>query len=59
VCHGTKRAIRQRRVREGLAGGWLEDLSLNLGAPAIRELLEVVDRLVDINLTEGSEDAFH
>jgi hypothetical protein len=32
---------------------------LNLGAPAIRELLEVVDRLVDINLTEGSEDAFH
>lgn len=43
-----KRAVRQRRVREGLAGGWLDDLPPDLGAPAIRELFEVADRLVDI-----------
>jgi hypothetical protein len=45
-------------VHEGLAGGWLDELPPDLGAPAIRELLGVADRLVDITLTEGVEDAF-
>ncbi|KAM0911172.1 hypothetical protein ACQ4PT_013675 [Festuca glaucescens] len=53
-----KRVVSRRQVREGLAGGWLEDLSPDLGAPALRELLEVADRLVNINLAEGVEDSF-
>jgi hypothetical protein len=53
-----KRTVKQRRVREGLAGGWLEDLSPDLGAPALRELFEVADRLVHVNLAEGVEDSF-
>lgn len=53
-----KRTVKQRRVREGLAGGWLEDLSPDLGAPALMELLDVADRLVHVTLVEGVEDSF-
>ncbi|KAM0829175.1 hypothetical protein ACQ4PT_067046 [Festuca glaucescens] len=53
-----KRTVKQRRVREGLAGGWLEDLSQDLGAPALLELFEVADWLVHVNLAEGVEDSF-
>jgi hypothetical protein len=53
-----KRAVKQRRVREGLAGGWLDDLSPDLGEPALRELFEVADRLEHVNLVEGVEDGF-
>ncbi|KAM0878408.1 hypothetical protein ACQ4PT_034897 [Festuca glaucescens] len=53
-----KRAVRQCRVREDLAGAWLDDLPPDLGAPAIRELFEVADRMVDVALHEGVEDTF-
>jgi hypothetical protein len=53
-----KRVVRKRRVRKGLARGWLDDLPPDLGVPAIRELFEVAHRLVDVALHEGVEDAF-
>ncbi|KAM0918372.1 hypothetical protein ACQ4PT_008930 [Festuca glaucescens] len=53
-----KRVVRQRKVREGLAGAWLDDIPPDLDAPAIRELFEVADRLVDVALQEGVEDSF-
>ncbi|KAM0837796.1 hypothetical protein ACQ4PT_061397 [Festuca glaucescens] len=48
-----KQAPRQRLVHDGLTGGWLDDIPPDLGALAIRELLQVADRLVDVTLTEG------
>ncbi|KAM0904958.1 hypothetical protein ACQ4PT_017661 [Festuca glaucescens] len=53
-----KRAVRLRKVREGLAGAWLDDIPPDLDAPAIRELFEVADRLEDVALLEGVEDSF-
>ncbi|KAM0837799.1 hypothetical protein ACQ4PT_061397 [Festuca glaucescens] len=53
-----KQAPRQRLVHDGLTGGWLDDIPPDLGALAIRELLQVADRLVDVTLTEGVEDVF-
>ncbi|KAM0899440.1 hypothetical protein ACQ4PT_021303 [Festuca glaucescens] len=53
-----KRALRLRRVHDGLLGGWLDDISPDLEAPTIRELFQVVDRLADVALSEGVEDSF-
>jgi hypothetical protein len=53
-----KRAVKHRRVREGLAGGWLQDLSPDLDAPALMELFDLADRLVHVTLVEGVDDSF-
>jgi hypothetical protein len=53
-----KAALRQRRVREGLAGRWLDDVSPDLSALAVGELLQLADRLTNIALDEGVEDVF-
>jgi hypothetical protein len=53
-----KRSLRTRKVREGLAGAWLDDVSPDLDASAIQELFFVADMLVDVALFEGVEDSF-
>jgi hypothetical protein len=53
-----KRALRLRRVHDGLLGGWLDDIGPDLQAPALRELFQVADRLADVALSEGVEDSF-
>jgi hypothetical protein len=45
-------------VREGIAGGWLDGISLDLGTQAIAELLDIADRLEGFVLVEGAEDRF-
>jgi hypothetical protein len=47
-----------RKVREGLAGAWLDDVPPNLDAPAIEELFLVADRLEDVALNEGVDGSF-
>jgi hypothetical protein len=46
-------ALRQRRVREGLAGSWLDDVPLDLSALAVGELFQLADRLTGIALAEN------
>jgi hypothetical protein len=53
-----KSALRQRRVREGLAGSWLDDVPPDLGTLAVSELFLLADRLAGVALDEGVEDAF-
>jgi hypothetical protein len=53
-----KRSLRTRKVREGLAGAWLDDVSPDLDALAIQELFHVADMLVDVALFEGVDDSF-
>jgi hypothetical protein len=53
-----KRSLRTRKVREGLAGAWLDDISPDLDALAIQELFLVADMLVDVALIEGMDDSF-
>jgi hypothetical protein len=45
-------------VRDGLTWTWLDDIPPDLGLLAIRELFQVADRLTDVTLGEGVEDAF-
>lgn len=51
-------AARSRTVRDGLPGGWLEDITPDLDAHELSELLVVADRLVRVELQVGVEDAF-
>jgi hypothetical protein len=51
-------AHRHRRVREGLAGSWLDDVPPDLCALAVGELFQLADRLTGIALVEGVDDAF-
>lgn len=52
------RSIRSRMVREGLTGGWLDDITPDLSAQAIAELLDIADRLEGFTLVEGTADKF-
>ena len=51
-----KRARCSRRVREGLAGGWLEDVPSDLNALEIGELLSLADNVANFVLTDGVVD---
>jgi hypothetical protein len=53
-----KRFSRSRLVRDGLAGGWLDDAPPNLDTAAIEELLAVADRVEGLAVTEGVADVF-
>jgi hypothetical protein len=43
--------VKTHRVQEELAVGWPEDHTPNLSAPTIVDLLEVVDHLMEVTLT--------
>jgi hypothetical protein len=45
-------------VREGLAGGWLEDITPEFSTQPIAELLDLADQLVGFTLVEGTKNRF-
>jgi hypothetical protein len=47
-----------RLVRDALDGGWLDDIPPDLDAPAVEELLAVVDHVEGLTITEGVADEF-
>jgi hypothetical protein len=53
-----KRLSRVKLVKDALDGGWLDDIPLDLDAPAVEELLAVADRVEGITITEGVADVF-
>ena len=54
----SRQTVRSRRAREGLVGGWLEDISPYLSAQTITELMEVADKLAVLELIPELEDTF-
>lgn len=52
----NKPKIKVHYVRDALGGGWWEDVSPDMSAPALREFLLLGDRLADIVLEDGMED---
>ena len=53
-----KSAHSSRLVREGLAGGWLEDIPPDLNALEIAELMALAAEVADFALTDGVVDEF-
>ena len=53
-----KSARSSRLVREGLAGGWLEDIPPDLNALEIAELMALAAEVADFALTDGVVDEF-
>jgi hypothetical protein len=51
-----RRLSQTRMVRDCLDGGWLDDISTNLGALAIEELLAAADRVDGLAVTVGVPD---
>ena len=47
-----------RRVREGLAGGWLDDIPPDLNALEIAEFLSLAANVANFILNEGVVDEF-
>jgi hypothetical protein len=53
-----KRLSRVRLVRDAFDCGWLDDIPPDPDALAVQELLEVVDRVEGLTVTEGVADEF-
>jgi hypothetical protein len=57
-AHISRRVANTRTVHDGLAGLWLEDITPDLDALEISELLQVADWTAGFELTEGVDDVF-
>jgi hypothetical protein len=53
-----KRLPRVRMVRGVLDGGWLDDITPNLDAFTVQELLAFADHVEGLTVTEGATDEF-
>ena len=54
----SRPTVKGRRDRERLPGSWLDDFSSDLSALAIVKLIDLADRLVEVELFLGQDDIF-